>query len=84
MIDKDVEKIEGLFECDIIEASELDKHMMHMPTITTPDDIREHVKDAACKVFQEMLIELCPELLGYGAIAVGYENDFRKRLEKQI
>ena len=36
----------------------------------------------ACEVFQEMLIELCPELLGYGAIAVRWENDFRKRLEE--
>lgn len=42
----------------------------------------EIMKMKACKVFQEMLIELCPELLGYGAIAVGYENDFRKRLEE--
>lgn len=38
--------------------------------------------DKACKVFQEMLVELCPELLGYGAIAVGWENEFRKRLEE--
>lgn len=38
--------------------------------------------DKACKVFQEMLVKLCPELLGYGAIAKGLENDFRKQLEE--
>lgn len=42
----------------------------------------EIIKIKACKVFQEMLVELCPELLGYGAIAVGWENDFKKRLEE--
>ena len=42
----------------------------------------EIMKIKACKVFQEMLVELCPELLGYGAIAVGWENDFKKRLEE--
>ena len=36
--------------------------------------------DKACKVFQEMLVELCPELLGYGAAAAKWENEFRKRL----
>ena len=50
----------------------------------TDDNIKELMKDAACKVFQEILIELCPELLGYGAMAVYWENDFRKRLEEQI
>ena len=85
MIDKDgKKKIEGLFECNVIDASEMDEHMMRMPTITTPNDIREHVKDAACKAFQEMLIELCPELLGYGAMAVYWENEFKKRLEELI
>ena len=38
--------------------------------------------DKAHKVFQEMLVELCPELLGYGAMAVEWENEFRKRLEE--
>jgi hypothetical protein len=38
--------------------------------------------DKACKVFQEMLVELCPDLLGYGVIAKGWENDFRKQLEE--
>ena len=35
-----------------------------------------------CKLFQQMIIELCPELLGYGAIAKGWETDFRKQLEE--
>ena len=43
---------------------------------------QNEIINKACKVFQEMLIELCPELLGYGVIAVGWENDFRKRLEE--
>jgi hypothetical protein len=38
--------------------------------------------DKAHKVFQEILVELCPELLGYGAMAVEWGNEFRKRLEK--
>ena len=38
--------------------------------------------DKAHKVFQEMLVELCSELLGYGAMAVEWENEFRKRLEE--
>lgn len=85
LVDESKEKtIEGLFECNVTDASEMDEHMMRMPTMTTPNDICEHVKDAACKVFQEMLVELCPELLGYGVMAVEWENEFRKRLEEQI
>ena len=38
--------------------------------------------DKVHKVFQEILVELCPELLGYGAMAVKWENEFRKRLEE--
>lgn len=38
--------------------------------------------DKVHKVFQEILVELCPELLGYGAMAVEWENEFRKRLEE--
>jgi hypothetical protein len=60
----------------------IDGEPVYIPTMTTPNDIREQMKDKACKVFAEMLVELCPELLGYGAIAVGWENEFRKRLEK--
>jgi hypothetical protein len=65
--------IESSFECNDIER---------IPTMTTPKDIEERMKDKACKVFGEMLVELCPELLGYGTMAVEWENEFRKRLEK--
>lgn len=37
--------------------------------------------DRACSVFSDILIEICPELLGYGAGAKEWENKFRKRLE---
>lgn len=37
--------------------------------------------DRACSVFSDILIEICPELLGYGAGAKAWENKFRKRLE---
>ena len=40
--------------------------------------------DKAAEVFLEMLVELYPDLLGYGGIAKKWENDFRKRLEEQI
>ena len=54
----------------------------YLDTLIEGQDIGElKMKDKACKVFQEMLIELCPELLGNGAMAVEWENEFRKRLE---
>jgi hypothetical protein len=85
MIDKDFDKtIELSIDCNVTDGSEMCEHIIRMPTMTTPNDIREHVKDEACKVFQEMLIELCPELLGYGAMAGEWENEFKKRLEKRI
>jgi hypothetical protein len=85
MIDKDFDKtIELSIDCNVTDGSEMCEHIIRMPTMTTPNDIREHVKDEACKVFKEMLIELCPELLGYGAMAVEWENEFKKRLEKRI
>lgn len=65
-----------------IECSLEGNNAERIPTMTTPKDIEERVKDKACKVFGEMLVELCPELLGYGAMAVEWENEFRKRLEK--
>lgn len=65
-----------------IECSLEGNNAERIPTMTTPKDIEERVKDKACKVFKEMLVELCPELLGYGAMAVEWENEFRKRLEK--
>lgn len=39
------------------------------------------ILDRACSVFSDILIEICPELLGYGAGAKAWENKFRKRLE---
>ena len=38
--------------------------------------------DKAAGVFAEMLVELCPELLGFGGAAKEWENEFRKRLEE--
>lgn len=37
--------------------------------------------DRACSIFSDILIEVCPELLGYGAGAKAWENEFRKRLK---
>lgn len=55
----------------------------YLDTLIEGQEIGElKMKEKACKVFQEMLVELCPELLGYGAMAVEWENEFRKRLEK--
>ena len=38
--------------------------------------------DKAAEVFAEMLVELCPELLGFGGAAKEWENEFRKRLKE--
>ena len=38
--------------------------------------------DKAADVFAEMLVELCPELLGFGGAAKEWENEFRKRLKE--
>ena len=55
----------------------------YLDTLIEGQEIGElKMKEKACKVFQEMLVELCPELLGYGAMAIEWENEFRKRLEK--
>ena len=40
--------------------------------------------DKAAEVFADMLIELCPELLGFGGAAKEWENEFRKRLEEKL
>lgn len=45
---------------------------------------KEKTINSACEVFAEMLIELCPELLGYGAIDKGWENDFRDKLVNKL
>lgn len=65
-----------------IECSFEGNDTERIPTMTTPKDIEERMKNKACKVFEEILVELCPELLGYGAVAVEWENEFRKRLEQ--
>lgn len=38
--------------------------------------------EKAADVFSEMLVELWPDLLGFGGIAKKLENEFRKRLEE--
>lgn len=38
--------------------------------------------EKAAEVFSEMLVELWPDLLGFGGIAKKWENEFRKRLEE--
>jgi hypothetical protein len=40
--------------------------------------------NSACEVFAEMLIEVCPELLGYGAISKGWEDEFRDKLVNKL
>ena len=47
-------------------------------------DEKKEIVDKATETFSEIFVELCPELLGYGAIAKGIENDFRKRLENKL
>lgn len=42
----------------------------------------EIMKNKACRNFSKILTEICPELLGYGAMVVEWENEFRKRLEE--
>ena len=45
---------------------------------------KERTINKATEVFAEMLIELCPELLGYGAIAKGWEDDFKSKLKENL
>lgn len=45
---------------------------------------KEKTINKASEVFAEMLIELCPELLGYGAIAKGWEDEFRDKLVHKL
>ena len=44
----------------------------------------KEIINKATEVFLEILVELCPELLGYGIAAKGFENEFRKRLENKL
>lgn len=41
---------------------------------------KEKTINSACEVFAEMLIEVCPELLGYGYVAKIWEDEFRDKL----
>lgn len=41
---------------------------------------KEKTINSACEVFAEMLIEVCPELLGYGYAAKIWEDEFRDKL----
>lgn len=45
---------------------------------------KEKTINSACKVFAEMLIELCPELLGYGYAAKIWEEEFRENLVNKL
>lgn len=45
---------------------------------------KKEIIDKATEVFAEMFVELCPALLGYGAIAKGIEYEFRKKLENKL
>jgi hypothetical protein len=45
---------------------------------------KEKTINRACEVFAEMLIELYPELLGYGAIFKGWEDEFRDKLVNKL
>jgi len=45
---------------------------------------KERTINSACEVFAEMLIELCPELLGYGYAAKKWEDEFKKRLIEKL
>ena len=45
---------------------------------------KEKTINSACEVFAEMLIELCPELLGYGYAAKKWEDEFKKRLIEKL
>ncbi len=45
---------------------------------------KEKTINSACEVFAEMLIEVCPELLGYGYAAKIWEDEFRDKLTNKI
>ena len=45
---------------------------------------KERTINSECEVFAEMLIELCPELLGYGYAAKKWEDEFKKRLIEKL
>lgn len=63
-----------------------DKELQEMWDVVFTTQITEPIEtvtvDKAAEVFAEMLVELCPELLGFGGAAKEWENEFRKRLEE--
>ena len=61
------------------KLSDIEKILGENDNLSSDD--KKEIVDKATEVFAEMLVELCPELLGYGAAANGLENEFRKRLE---
>ena len=61
----------------------LEKMNIYLGALIEGEEIgKEVMKAKACKVFSEMLIELCPDMLGYGAYSKEWENEFSKRLEE--
>ena len=63
------------------KLSDIEKILGENDNLSSDD--KKEIVDKATEVFAEMLVELCPELLGYGAAAKGLENEFRKRLENR-
>lgn len=63
-----------------------DKELHEMWDVIFTTQITEPIEtvtvDKAAEVFAEMLVELCPELLGFGGAAKEWENEFRKRLNE--
>ena len=63
-----------------------DKELQEVWNVVFATQITEPIEtvtvDRAAEVFAEMLVELCPELLGFGGAAKEWENEFRKRLKE--
>ena len=64
------------------EPKSLPSHIKQIEEETKPKPSNTVSVDKAAEVFADMLIELCPELLGFGGAAKEWENEFRKRLEE--
>ena len=60
----------------------MDEHFGFMEDKTKSKSSNTVSIDKAAEVFAEMLVELCPELLGFGGAAKEWENEFRKRLKQ--
>ena len=55
--------------------------IMHKETYPTKE---ASIIEKAAEVFSEMLVELWPDLLGFGGMAKKLENEFKKRLEEKL